>query len=64
MTLFGNSDDATSKTITYTSNSYETEETKSRNRDATLDKTHSIPMDSYRYDSSRYNFEKVTEYSR
>ena len=63
MSLYGNSVDATTKTVTCTSNSYESEETKSRIRDATSNKEYSIPTDSYRFDSSRCNFEKVTKYS-
>ena len=60
MTLYGNADDAASKTITFTSNSYEPEEAKSRICDDTSYKAYSNSSDSYRFDGSRYHFEKVT----
>ena len=45
MNYYGDSDEAANKAITCTSNLYDSEEAKSRIRDATLNKTHSIPID-------------------
>ena len=59
MNYYDNSDTAANKAIPCTSNLYDSEEAKSRIRDATSNKTFSIPTDSYRFVSGRYNFEKV-----